>query len=90
MYMNLDLSGERREQYSTYMRYFTYLGLCVATCVILQNSVYAASAIGLAVAVYISLAEYYLYLNPAPAAGHDNAVGQQLADYVMNEELAAP
>lgn len=46
------------------MRYFTYLGLCFATCVIFQSSVYAASAIGLAVALYISLAEYYLYLNP--------------------------
>lgn len=73
------------------MRYFTYLGLCVATCVVLQNSVYAASAIGLAVAAYISLAEYYLYLNPAPAGQQDNAVGQQQADYVLNaDELVAP
>lgn len=60
-----DLTNERNEQWATLMRYFTYFGLCVATCVIFKNSVYAASAIGLAVGVYISLAEYYLYMNPA-------------------------
>ena len=39
-------------------RYATYLGLCVATCVIFSNNIYIASIIGLMVAVYIALAEY--------------------------------
>ncbi len=41
-------------------RFFTYAGLCIATCIIFQRSVAVASTLGVVVAVYISLAEYYL------------------------------
>lgn len=84
-----DLTNERRETYSTYMRYVTYFGLCVATFVIFQNSVYAASAIGLGVGLYISLAEYYLYSNPGPKDGGQpqpagmEAMGQQMMQQII-------
>lgn len=39
-------------------RYVTYLGLCMATCIILRNNIYAASVIGVIVAFYIGIAEY--------------------------------
>lgn len=41
-------------------RYLTYLGLCLATCIIFQRSMLFASIIGLAVGLYISVAEYML------------------------------
>ncbi len=41
-------------------RYFTYLGLCVATCIIFQKNMSIAGVIGLAVAAYISVSEYLL------------------------------
>lgn len=42
------------------MRYLTYLGLCIATCIIFQNSTTVASVIGLATALYIAVSEYYV------------------------------
>jgi len=36
------------------------VGLCVATCIILQRNIYAASVIGLLVALYISISEYMI------------------------------
>lgn len=41
-------------------RYITYLGLCVATCIVFQRNTVVASLIGLAVALYISVSEYML------------------------------
>ena len=41
-------------------RFFTYAGLCIATCIIFQRSVVVAGGLGFVVAVYISVAEYYL------------------------------
>ena len=41
-------------------RYFTYFGLCVAACIIFQRSAYISGALGLVIAFYISLSEYYL------------------------------
>lgn len=41
-------------------RFFTYGGLCVATCIIFQRSAYIAGFLGLVIAMYISLSEYYL------------------------------
>ncbi|KAK0074232.1 hypothetical protein PV326_012632, partial [Microctonus aethiopoides] len=49
-----------RKERENYMRYATYLGLCIATCIILQRNVYAASVIGLIVGIYISLSEYFI------------------------------
>ncbi len=39
-------------------RYATYLGLCIATCIIFRRSMFLASIIGLFVAIYIGLSEY--------------------------------
>ncbi|KAG8194884.1 hypothetical protein JTE90_029175 [Oedothorax gibbosus] len=39
-------------------RYATYLGLCIATCIIFRRSIYVASIIGVFVAIYIGLSEY--------------------------------
>lgn len=41
-------------------RFFTYLGLCVATCIIFQKNPILASAIGLCVAIYVTVSEYML------------------------------
>ena len=44
----------------TVARYLTYLGLCLATCILLQRSVTLAAVVGLLVAGYITLSEYHL------------------------------
>lgn len=40
--------------------------MCIATCVIFQSSTIAASAVGLAVALYISVSEYWLTTYQSP------------------------
>lgn len=69
--ISTDMTNERRENYVTVTRYLTYLGLCIATCVILQSSTWAASAVGLAVALYISVSEYWLHMNPSPTSNNN-------------------
>lgn len=54
------MTSQRRNTYANYMRYVTYGGLTVATCIIFQNSTSLAAVIGLAVAVYITFSEYWL------------------------------
>ncbi|GIY32918.1 cysteine-rich with EGF-like domain protein 2-A [Caerostris darwini] len=39
-------------------RYATYLGLCIATCIIFRRSILMAGVIGVCVAIYITLSEY--------------------------------
>ncbi|XP_046384304.1 cysteine-rich with EGF-like domain protein 2 [Ischnura elegans] len=46
--------------YPNLTRYFTYLGLCITTCIIFSKNIIVASLIGLCVAVYISVSEYML------------------------------
>lgn len=58
--LNADPEAIGRKERENYMRYATYLGLCIATCIILQRNVYAASVIGLIVGIYISLSEYFI------------------------------
>lgn len=41
-------------------RFFTYVGLCIATAIIFQRSVTVAGVLGVVVTLYISLSEYYL------------------------------
>ncbi|TRY68225.1 hypothetical protein TCAL_05218 [Tigriopus californicus] len=41
-------------------RFFTYIGLGVAACIIFQRSVVVAGILGLVIAVYITISEYYL------------------------------
>uniref|UniRef100_A0A336MEW2 CSON000537 protein n=1 Tax=Culicoides sonorensis TaxID=179676 RepID=A0A336MEW2_CULSO len=55
-----DMTNERRTTYANYVRYITYGGLTIATCIIFQNSPSIAAIIGLAVAAYISFSEYWL------------------------------
>ncbi|XP_014243710.1 cysteine-rich with EGF-like domain protein 2 [Cimex lectularius] len=45
---------------SDWTRYLTYLGLCIATCIIFQKNTLIASVIGLSVAVYVAVSEYML------------------------------
>ncbi|EAT34727.1 AAEL013062-PA [Aedes aegypti] len=62
--MCTDVSSEKRNQYVAFTRYLTYLGLCIATCIVLQSSTWLAALVGLAVAVYISVSEYWLNTEP--------------------------
>lgn len=55
-----DESVKWRELHVVLARYATYLGLCVATFIIFKRNVYAASVIGVLVAVYIGFSEYTL------------------------------
>lgn len=64
-----DLSSERRLQWEKFTRYATYFGLCIATCLTFKSSTWIASAIGVAVAAYISISEYWLSSNPQQAQG---------------------
>ncbi|XP_066601795.1 cysteine-rich with EGF-like domain protein 2 [Prorops nasuta] len=59
---NLCINSEvlRRKKQERLTRYGTYLGLCIATCIIFQRNIYAASVIGLLVALYISVSEYVI------------------------------
>jgi hypothetical protein len=41
-------------------RFFTYIGLFVATAIIFQRSVVVAGVLGVVIALYITLSEYYL------------------------------
>ncbi|XP_074597281.1 cysteine rich with EGF like domains isoform X2 [Brevipalpus obovatus] len=47
-----------REEHLEASRYATYVGLCIATCIIFRKNIFIASGIGLLVALYISAAEY--------------------------------
>lgn len=49
-----------REYHISITRYLTYAGLCIATCIIFQKNTFVASLIGLSVALYISVSEYFL------------------------------
>ena len=56
----MDDSTAQRSVHLNMTRYLTYLGLCVATCIIFQKNMAIASGVGIAVAVYISASEYLL------------------------------
>ena len=45
-------------------RYFTYAALCFVACILLQRSVALAGALGLVIALYISVSEYFLINAP--------------------------
>uniref|UniRef100_A0A1L8DNP2 Putative conserved secreted protein n=1 Tax=Nyssomyia neivai TaxID=330878 RepID=A0A1L8DNP2_9DIPT len=74
-----DTAGEKRDQYVTMTRYLTYLGLCIATCVIFQSSTWIASLVGLAVALYISVSEYWL------AGSANKGTSPTIPDHLLNE-----
>ena len=55
-----DKQQKERNDRVNFTRYMTYLGLCVATCIILQRNTIVASLLGLFVALYITVSEYWL------------------------------
>lgn len=55
-----DTSQRKMTSYVNFTRYLTYIGLCVATCIILQRNLVIAAVVGLVVALYISVSEYML------------------------------
>lgn len=61
-------------------RYITYLGLCIATCVIFQSSTWMAALVGIAVACYISLSEYWMSSATASNDGGGGAFGPSIPD----------
>ncbi|XP_014216889.1 cysteine-rich with EGF-like domain protein 2 [Copidosoma floridanum] len=59
----VDTSDRTRKTTEDYYRYARYLGLSVATGIILQRNIYVAAVIGLCVAVYITVSEYTVAQN---------------------------
>uniref|UniRef100_A0A1B6FV61 EGF-like domain-containing protein n=1 Tax=Cuerna arida TaxID=1464854 RepID=A0A1B6FV61_9HEMI len=57
---NMCIDSRSDGSYSDTTRYLTYLGLCVATCIIFHNSPVLASGVGLCVALYVTASEYML------------------------------
>lgn len=69
--MCVDTSQQQRSTYVNFTRYLTYIGLCIATCIILQRNVIVAALVGVAVALYISVSEYMLN---STSANPDNII----------------
>ncbi|XP_046671643.1 cysteine-rich with EGF-like domain protein 2 [Homalodisca vitripennis] len=57
---NLCVNEKNYVSYSDVTRYLTYVGLCFATYIVFQNSPWAASLIGICVAIYVTVSEYML------------------------------
>lgn len=76
----VDSKEESRQNFVSSSRYLTYLGLCIATCIILKKNLYLAAVIGFFVAIYITVAEYILN-NHSTIDKKD--IGNQLAEQVM-------
>lgn len=57
---NMCVNEKNYVSYSDITRYLTYAGLCFATYIVFQNSLWAASAIGICVAIYVTVSEYML------------------------------
>ncbi|KAK9889428.1 hypothetical protein WA026_004698 [Henosepilachna vigintioctopunctata] len=62
----IDAEQESRKQHVYITRYLTYLGLCIATCIIFNKNTMLAAIIGIAVAIYISTSEYVLNSHHTP------------------------
>lgn len=74
------MTSEKRSNYVTMTRYITYLGLCIATCVIFQSSTWLAALVGVAVACYISLSEYWLSSKTASGDSVGDGFGPSIPD----------
>ncbi|XP_057664708.1 cysteine-rich with EGF-like domain protein 2 [Diorhabda carinulata] len=75
----IDSSEENRKKVAFFTRYLTYLGLCIATYIILNKNTYIAAIVGSCVAIYISISEYTLNWKVVPNANLE----KQLSDHVM-------
>ncbi|KAG5895488.1 hypothetical protein JTB14_011186 [Gonioctena quinquepunctata] len=76
----VDSSDENRKNFVFFSRYFTYLGLCIATCIIFNKNTYLAAIVGSCVGIYITVSEYMLNTVPSPS---ENNIESQVADKVM-------
>lgn len=65
--MCIDNDQESRKRHVFLTRYLTYLGMAVATTIVLNKNIYLAAIVGFAVAVYITVSEYVLNTSPTPA-----------------------
>lgn len=74
--MCTDNDQENRKRHVFMTRYLTYLGMAIATGIILNKNIYLAAIVGFAVAVYISVSEYVLNSPPTPET--DNLAAQLL------------
>ena len=54
------------------------MGLCIATCVIFQSSTWIASIVGLSVAMYITLSEYWINTTIGKTGASNNNNGKIL------------
>nr|XP_023027027.1 cysteine-rich with EGF-like domain protein 2 [Leptinotarsa decemlineata] len=75
----VDSSDESRKSFVSLSRYLTYLGLCIATCIILNKNTYLAAIVGSCVGIYITVSEYMLNTVPSPK----NNIESQVADQVL-------
>lgn len=57
---NICVNEKDYVSYSDITRYITYAGLCFATYIVFQNNPLIASAIGLCVAIYVTVSEYIM------------------------------
>ncbi|KAJ8956218.1 hypothetical protein NQ317_019074 [Molorchus minor] len=74
----IDASDESRKNFVFYSRYLTYMGLCIATFIILNKSTYLAAIVGSCVAIYISVSEYMLNSAPTPKKNIEHQVAEQV------------
>lgn len=80
-----ETASEKRHQWEKFTRYVTYMGLCIATCLTFKSSTWIASIIGVAVALYISISEYWLNTHPKQAHGAqslENFFQQQILSWI--------
>lgn len=70
----------------SHIRWVTYAGLFVATCIILRNNVYIASLVGFMVAIYIGVAEYTFPNTPllSPVQQAVDKLRQELSSKFIN------
>ncbi|XP_050302551.1 cysteine-rich with EGF-like domain protein 2 [Anthonomus grandis grandis] len=72
------IEGEDRQNYISTTRYITYFGLCVCTCIIFQKNTYLAAIVGIFVAVYITLSEYFVNSPGFPVDELKDQLNEQL------------
>lgn len=74
----VNVNDEERQNYISMTRYFTYFGLCLCTCIILNKNVSLAAVVGVCVGIYITLSEYMVNSPDAPKAD----LSEQLTDQI--------
>ncbi|CAG9855194.1 unnamed protein product [Phyllotreta striolata] len=80
----IDASEENRKSFVSVSRYLTYLGLCIATCIIFNKNTYVAAVVGCCVAAYITISEYTLNSGILPKADLEKQVTDQVRKAFTN------